>query len=366
MKRTDKHYDLVLMGLLDSHTQQSEYANMRIDNYVYTEESLREARDLLSPNGTLFLKFQVDRDWLGRRLYMLLTRVFGKPPVVFLAESSYGAGATCFVISVSEEVENSIARDPRLKMFVERQGRTFDSTAPVPITTDDWPYLYQEKKSIPAVFLTLSTLVLLLGLYYRRSISTSHVRQSSLFFFAMGAGFMLLETQIVSRLALFFGTTWQVNSVAIASVLIALVVANMVMDKYSQRFHRWWILVGLQIALISIYLVPFGRIPGSTWALGSLAAGLFAVPVFFAGLLFAHEFRSTPSPSAALAANMLGAVVGGVMENLSLVIGLKALLLIAALFYLVAGIGLRNAAISGSTVFHSTGEREPDTVPDSA
>src|SRR5437016_10935435 len=31
------------------------------------------------------------------------------------------------------------------------------------------------------------------------------------FFFAMGAGFLLLETQLVSRLALFFGTVWQVN-----------------------------------------------------------------------------------------------------------------------------------------------------------
>ena len=176
---------------------------------------------------------------------------------------------------------------------------------------------------------------------------------------------MLLETQIVSRLALFFGTTWQVNSVAIASVLTALVVANIVMDKYSRRFNRWWILVGLEMALISIYLVPFGRIPGSTLGVGSLAAGLFGIPVFFAGLLFAGEFRSTASPSAALAANMLGAVVGGLMENLSLVIGLRSLLLIAALFYLVAGIGLRNASTSASTTFDSTGEREPDAVPDS-
>jgi hypothetical protein len=82
-------------------------------------------------------------------------------------------------------------------------------------------------------------------------------------------------------------------------------------------------------------------------------------------LLFAREFRSTPSPSAALAANVLGAVVGGLMENLSLVLGLKALLLIAALFYLVAGIGLRDAATSESTILNSTGEREPDTVADS-
>ena len=74
---------------------------------------------------------------------------------------------------------------------------------------------------------------------------------------------------------------------------------------------------------------------------GSVAAILYAIPVFFAGLLFAREFRCAESPGPALAANMLGAVAGGLMENLSLVVGLKALLLIAAVFYLVAGIGLR-------------------------
>src|SRR5215469_13406808 len=44
LKRSPQHYDLVLFGLLDSHTQFSDYSNMRIDNFVYTEESFREAR----------------------------------------------------------------------------------------------------------------------------------------------------------------------------------------------------------------------------------------------------------------------------------------------------------------------------------
>jgi MFS family permease len=353
MKRTDKRYDLVLFGLLDSHTQQSEYANMRIDNYVYTEESMREARGLLSPNGVLFLKFQVDRDWLGQRLYALLTRVFGKPPLVFAAEPGYGAGGLCFVISPGEQVEKSIAEDPPLGAFVTQQARNFDHEQPVPLTTDDWPYLYQRKKSVPVVFLTLSLLVVGLALMYRRTISmhavsTERAGQSSLFFFAMGAGFLLLETQTVSRLALFFGTTWQVNGVAIGSVLTALVLANLVIEKYGPLFDRQWILVGLLLSLISVYFVPFQRIPGSVAAAGSAAAILFAIPVFFAGSLFAREFRLTQSPSAALAANMIGAVVGGLMENLSLVVGLRALLLIAALFYLVAGFGLRKAPAAPS------------------
>jgi hypothetical protein len=66
---------------------------------------------------------------------------------------------------------------------------------------------------------------------------------------------------------------------------------------------------------------------------------------FLQACFFAQEFRCAESPGPALAANMLGAVAGGLMENLSLVVGLKALLLIAALFYLVAGIGLRTATV---------------------
>jgi hypothetical protein len=131
-------------------------------------------------------------------------------------------------------------------------------------------------------------------------------------------------------------------------VLTALMLANLVIEKYTPRLNRWWILVGLLLSLISVYFVPFDRIPGSIAAVGSAAAILFAIPVFFAGLLFAREFRFTQSPSAALAANMIGAVVGGLIENLSLIVGLRALLLIAALFYLVASFGLRNAPAAPS------------------
>jgi hypothetical protein len=67
---------------------------------------------------------------------------------------------------------------------------------------------------------------------------------------------------------------------------------------------------------------------------------VFAVPVFFAGLLFAAEFRDARSPSAALGANMIGAVVGGLLENLSFIFGMKALLLVAVVVYAGAAAAL--------------------------
>jgi hypothetical protein len=156
----------------------------------------------------------------------------------------------------------------------------------------------------------------------------------------MGAGFLLLETQVISRLALFFGTTWQVNGIVISALLATLLLANMVVER-SRNVRRSWILAALLAGLALAYLLPLNRIPGSPAFAGAVATAVFAIPVFFAGILFASEFRIAESPSAALGANMLGAVAGGLLENLSLLFGMRALLLVAIVLYGLAGVGLR-------------------------
>jgi hypothetical protein len=339
MKRTTARYDLILFGLLDSHTQLSDYSNMRLDNFVYTEESFREARALLAPDGILFLKFQINHPFVGRRLAEMLTRTFGKAPVVFLAPSSYTSAATCFAISPSGQVENSLAADLRLRQFVDARPPAFLALPEVAVTTDDWPYLYHQGHWIPGIFYLLSALVILLAAVFYFQIPEARTRIPSLFFFSMGAGFLLLETQVVSRLALYFGTTWQVNGIVIAAILSALLLANFVIERQQRAWQRAWTLIGILVGITCAYFVPFNRIPGSAALVGSYAALIFAIPVFFAGLLFASEFRSVDSPAAALGANMLGAVVGGLLENLSLIIGMKALLLVAALLYSLAALG---------------------------
>ncbi len=82
--------------------------------------------------------------------------------------------------------------------------------------------------------------------------------------------------------------------------------------------------------------MPFSALPFHPATVGIIAAGVFAIPVFFAGLLFSREFASAASPSAALGANVLGAVLGGLLENLSLLIGMRALLLVAVVYALAS------------------------------
>jgi spermidine synthase len=339
LKRSDEKYDLILFGLLDSHSQLSDYANMRIDNFVYTEESFREARERLTPNGVIFVKFFVEHAWLAERMTGTLAQTFGKSPLTFFAPSTYSVPSTCFVISPGNRVEAALGGDPRLAEFVRVHGRNFNRPA-VPITTDDWPYLYQEGRWIPRTYYSVGVLVILIasGLYFQ----IGGVRRGapSLFFFAMGAGFLLLETQVISRLALFFGTVWQVNGIVISALLMALLLANVWVDRSPKSLPRFWVLAALLAGLALAYWFPFDRIGGSATMAGMIAVVVFAVPVVFAGILFASEFREAESPSAALGANMLGAVAGGLLENLSLVFGMRALLLVAIAIYCLAGVGL--------------------------
>src|SRR5260370_8553145 len=131
LKRSPRKYDLILFGLLDSHSQFTDYANMRIDNFVYTEQSFREAREHLGPNGVVVLKFQVGHPWLAVRMAEMLHHTFGKAPLVFLDESNYSTPATCFVISVGNRVEQAVAADPRLEPFVRAHAIRLQAT-PVP------------------------------------------------------------------------------------------------------------------------------------------------------------------------------------------------------------------------------------------
>jgi len=340
LKRTRVHYDLILFGLLDSHTQLSDYSNMRIDNFVYTEEAIGEAKAHLNRNGILFVKFQVDLPWVGKRIYELLTQTFGKPPLVFHAGSSYTALATCFVISPSSRVEEALAADSRLALLAGQQPQFVHSRA-VPITTDDWPYLYQKDRRIPRIFYSVGFLVILLALGMYGQIPHVRTHRPSLFFFVMGAGFLLMETLVISRLALYFGTTWQVNGFVIAALLCTLLVSNLIVERWGDRLRSKWVIMGLLASLAFAYTAPFNRIQGAATLAGACAALVFSVPVFCAGLLFATQFRRTASPSTALGSNVLGAVLGGLLENLSFVTGMRALLLVVVVLYLVAAVALR-------------------------
>ena len=141
-----------------------------------------------------------------------------------------------------------------------------------------------------------------------------------------------METQMVSRLALYFGTTWLVNCVALTGILTILLLSNFYVERRRpESLSMYYIL--LCATLVMNYLVPWARIPGSGALVGILVCSAYCVPFFFAGVIFTESFRRIGGRSDAFGANMLGAVAGGLAQNLSFILGMKALLIIGAAIY---------------------------------
>ncbi|PYU98098.1 MAG: hypothetical protein DMG26_19565 [Acidobacteria bacterium] len=147
----------------------------------------------------------------------------------------------------------------------------------------------------------------------------------------------MLETQLVSRLALYFGTTWLVNCVALTAILLVLVAANIYVTR-SEPANLGPYYVPLVVFLLINYFFPWHRLPYDARTVGVLLSVAYSIPVFFAGIIFAEVFRRFPQKSHAFGANIVGAVAGGLAQNASFIVGMKALLLIAALFYASAGL----------------------------
>jgi len=339
MRRTSHRYDLILFALLDSHTQYSNLSSLRIDNYVYTQEAFAEAKRLLKPDGILIVKFEVSpqSEWLGQRFYRELNEVFGKAPLVYYNPQVHGLfPATIFLTSKSDVIWKKSEDRDRAAFLAEHSPRFPLSLASTePLTTDDWPYIYQKRRTIPVLYLAVSLILLTIAALLVRK-KFQFRRTSAWHFFLLGAGFLLLETQLVSRLALFFGSTWIVNCIALTFILLVLVAANyfVVTVKLTNLLLYYAVLI---LSLIGIYLAPWARLPFSSRMLGVLLASAYSLPLFLAGIIFTETFRRARGRAECLGANILGAVTGGLAQNLSFIFGLKALLLIAAISYGLAG-----------------------------
>ena len=88
----------------------------------------------------------------------------------------------------------------------------------------------------------------------------------------------------------------------------------------------------LIVCLIAIYMIPWAELPFGSRVVGTLLAGAYGFPIFFAGVIFTESFRRCEDKSEAFGSNIVGAVAGGLAQNVSFVIGLKPLLLLAVVF----------------------------------
>jgi hypothetical protein len=168
--------------------------------------------------------------------------------------------------------------------------------------------------------------------------------------FFMGAAFLLLESKNVVQFALLFGTTWFVNALVFAGVLLSVYAA--VETARHVKLPRPEFLYGaLLMALAVSFSIPQEWLLDLPVVPRFLAATALAfAPIFFANLVFAQRFKDVASITTAFGANLLGAILGGVLEYLSLIVGFRILLvLVAALYGLAFVFGRRHLGARSPT-----------------
>jgi hypothetical protein len=219
---------------------------------------------------------------------------------------------------------------------------------PAPVTTDDWPYFYQRSPGLPLPVIAISVVLILLCLMLLRDAGATTYSIRWHFFF-LGAGFLLLEAQIVSKMALLFGTTWLVNSIVIGGLLLLILAANALV-WVRPAFPTTLAYVGILATLLVGFLVPVKAIflPSLSTRIVS-AVLVLCVPVFFAGMVFIQSFARDAFSSDALGSNLLGAVVGGMLESMSLWTGIRSLLVFAAALYVASWITLKSKQTTKTT-----------------
>lgn len=318
LERSNKRYDLILFALPDSLTLVSGQSSLRLESYLFTEEAIRTARDHLSPEGAFTMYNYYREQWLIDRLARTMTEAFGHPPCV---DSVGRAGG---LASLTAGLQPGTVECPTTNAGVG---------APPPVT-DDYPFLYLRERSIPRLYWVTLGLIIAASILLVRRVG-GPLRQMAPFadLFFMGVAFLLLETKNVVQFALLFGTTWFVNALVFTGILLSVYAAVELARHVRLPDPRvlYLVLVG---TIVIAYLVPQQRL----LAMGSVgrfvAATILAfAPVFVANLVFAQRFADVSSSTTAFAANLLGAMVGGVLEYGALLTGYRALLIVVAVLY---------------------------------
>ena len=336
LRRTDKKYDLVVFALIDSLTLQSGFSGVRLESYMFTEESFRAVRDRLTPDGLLVIYNYFREKWLVDRLANTAAVAFGAEPWVHV----HAARAYLGVMLAGPRLK-TLTADPVVPDRVTAFGQSHDpspaarhvrDTAIEP-ATDDWPFLYLRDRHVPRHYLIVVGLIGLVSAGLVRWTTRGQPGRWSWQMFLLGAGFMVLETRAITQFALLWGSTWIVASLAIASVLIMALVATVVVSKIEIR--RPWLVGAALLALLALnYAVPVGRVTFDSRVSESIFyAVLQFSPIFCAGLLFGSAIKRSTSLARDYGTNLLGAMVGGCAEYLSLLTGFGGLLAIAAVCY---------------------------------
>jgi len=334
-RTTRETYDAIVYGMLDSHTLLSHASSVRLDSFVYTQEGLQEAYTHLATGGIISLSFSMLSPELGRKIYMMMENVFDASPTVIQA------GYDDSIVFIATKGKPTPRPTAWLKAsgFSDASAQYGDPSIRTDIPTDDWPFFYMAERVYPFSYIPMLGLVLLLTWLISRELFEREAqwRANLLPFFFLGAGFMLVQTKSITQLGLLFGNTWQTIGITIIGLLLMAYLANAFVAQRRATLGTTVPAMLLLVTLLAGYVVAVqGGFSATIWGYRLWTIILVSLPMFFSGILFSSLLRRHQDISSVMFANILGAMLGGILEYNSMYFGFAFLYLLAIALYALA------------------------------
>ena len=328
LQNSNKKYDLIIFALTDSLTTVGTSGNIRLESFLFTTETLGLAKNHLTDSGVLVTYNYYVKDWLVDKLALMLQQAFGSPPFYITDRLSHAA------VLMTGPNFKEIPADSAFKLY--------SNNRPLELSTDNWPFFYLKDKSIPAFYIKflvvifiISTALILLAIGKERK------NRFDFKFFFLGAGFLLLETKSLVTFSMLFGTTWLVNPLVIMAILIFILIANLISQKFNFQLRvLYFLLFGILIINIFVPTSLFLNLP-LIWRY-PISSLFYLSPIFIANLIFSQRFKKQENFDISFASNMLGALLGGLLEYMALLVGYSALIVLVIVFYVLSFIKIKN------------------------
>ena len=331
MAQTKNKYDVINFSTLDSHTVAGLGSSVRIDTYVYTKESIRQALSLLTEKGVVEISFATVAPWIKERLFETFRQAAGYSPIMLEGKMQ----GTIYVLGPA-------VKNHTLQLPTEYRQLSVEASNNVRTLTDDWPYLYVQPNIIDWPYLLVLIEIILVSIYAGRKFLFGKNNPSDWHMFLLGSAFLLLELHGISFLSLLFGSTWITSALVINSILVMILLANILVDRFTEQITKRLPLVyaALLISILTSYFLPTDVLLMAAQAnqllIYSLMTLITVLPMGIAALIFSASFAKVPNVTQALAFNLFGAVIGGLLEYLSNWWGIRSLDLVAAVLYLAS------------------------------
>lgn len=378
LRVSDGQYDLIVFALVDSLVLHSGYSNIRLESFMFTREAFADVKRHLKPGGVFVISNYFRQGWIVARLQQGLADTFGSQPLVLTLpyaptiDPETSEGLTMLLVGDTGRIRDAFARAPAYRLAMGQppspatpDGFTLDpdgqpadrfvrlglanvvDPGALRPATDDWPFLYLREPMIPS--LSVRGMAIMGGLaialfalfgvrpQFNRAVGARPASDTTRMFF-LGAGFMLVETKAVVDMALLFGSTWMVNTVVFAGVLVMVLSANLFVARVRPaRLAPYY--AGLFVTLALTVIIPMDVFLGVSRVWQVTGASLLAfTPMLFAGVIFAVSFSRSAEPDRDFGANVAGAMTGGLAENASMLLGFRYLGLVIIGFYALSAI----------------------------